>query len=122
MQKTKVVSFERDAGFFYRLSQKSMEKGDMAEGIYYLRKAASRAKGDSSYAIELAKALSAVSQYDQSNLIYLRLLAKGVKEGKCCFGLSQTCIFKRPRALALLPQPLHRTNTRTATDDEEEGI
>lgn len=93
MIKAKVISFERDAEFFYRLSQKCMERGDMAEGIRYLRKAANSAKNDSSYAVELAKALSAVSQYDQSNLIYLKLLANGIKESKCCFGLSQNLYF-----------------------------
>jgi len=124
VQKTKVVSFERDAGFFYRLSQKSMEKGDMAEGIYYLRKAASRAKGDSSYAIELAKALSAVSQYDQSNLIYLRLLAKGVKEGKCCFGLSQNLYFLNDleHSLYYLNLFMDKYSDGYYDDEEEEYI
>jgi len=124
LQKSKVVSFERDAGFFYRLSQKSMEKGDMAEGIYYLRKAASRAKGDSSYAIELAKALSAVSQYDQSNLIYLKLLAKGVKEGKCCFGLSQNLYFLNDleHSLYYLNLFMDKYSDGYYDDEEEEYI
>jgi len=101
-----------------------MERGDMAEGIRYLRKAAQTAKNDGAYAVELAKALSAVSQYDQSNLIYLKLLAKGVKESKCCFGLSQNLYFLNDleHSLYYLNLFMDKYSDGYIDDDEEEYI
>lgn len=96
----------------------------MAEGIHYLRKAANSAKNDNSYAVELAKALASVSQYDQSNLIYLKLLAKGVKESKCCFGLSQNLYFLNDleHSLYYLNLFMDKYSGGFIDDDEEEYI
>lgn len=61
--------------------------------MLYLKRAAVTDEKDEAYSLELAKTLSIVSQYEQSNLIYLKLLAKGHIEGKCYFGLSQNLYY-----------------------------
>lgn len=65
----------------------------MTDAVFYLKKAVNCADNDD-YDIELAKTLSKVSQYDQSNLIYLKLLAHGKKQAKCFFGLSQNLYYQ----------------------------
>lgn len=70
-----------------------MKNGEIADAIFYLKKAAQCENVDSSYSLELAKALSMISQYEQSNLIYIKLLAKGSKVGNCCYGLSQNLYY-----------------------------
>jgi tetratricopeptide (TPR) repeat protein len=60
----------------------------MADAVFYLKKAV-EFSSDTAYSIELAKTLSLVSQFEQSNLIYLKLLASGKSADKCCYGLSQ---------------------------------
>jgi tetratricopeptide (TPR) repeat protein len=93
INKLKVLPFKKDAGFFYKLSQHSFSKGNVADGVFYLKKAAQCEQFDGAYSLELAKTLSLISQYQQSNMIYLKLLAKGRKVGNCCFGLSQNLYY-----------------------------
>lgn len=95
----------------------------MADAVFYLKKAAASASDDE-YRLELAKTLSTVSQFDQSNMIYLKMLAEGNKTEKCCFGLSQNLYFQSDmeHSMYYLNIYMDKYSNFPTEEDEEEYI
>lgn len=124
INKANILPFKKDAGFYYKLSLNSIDKGDMADAVFYLKKAVSTEESDDAYSIELAKTLSLISQYDQSNLIYIKLLADKSKEGKCCFGLSQNLYYLNDleHSLYYLNLYMDKYSDSMLSDEEDEYI
>lgn len=95
----------------------------MANAVFYLKKAAA-STSDDLYRLELARTLSVVSQYEQSNIIYLKLLAAGSLSEKCCFGLSQNLYFQSDmeHSMYYLNIYMDKYSPFDSDDEEEEYI
>jgi len=84
----KILSFDRDAEFYYNQYQKNNELGKCIDALFFIRKAVAIEPEEPLYRLAMAELLTEMNCFDESNLIMFDIL-RNYKEyaGECLFGI-----------------------------------
>lgn len=94
----KILSFDRDADFFYNKFEKNIDQGKYFDALSDIRTAVAKDQDDPDLQLALAELYTEMELYEESNSELLDLLSKGqLLDGDCLYGLG--CNFLGMREL-----------------------
>ena len=85
----KILSFERDAEYYFQRFQKSIDQGKYMDSLISLRTALRKDPANDEYMVSLAELYTGMEFYEESNFILFDLLMRGVHfDGDVLFGMA----------------------------------
>ena len=85
--RTKIVSFERDADYYFLKYQRQMDRGAYLDALESLRTAVKKQPENSEYKLALAEFYTEINYFEESNYWVLDAIGSSSGEGERCLFL-----------------------------------